>query len=587
MQSPCVDRSCLSTAPTRLPIQYNNPRERSAPAQAIYEQMKANGTKIIAIDPRMTSTGLIADYYLPIRPGSDTALILSWIHVIIRDDLYDHDFVEKWSVGFDEIKELVKGWTPEKAAELCWVSPHIIEQTARVFASAKQGRFITGQTHEGQAPNGFRACRATAILESICGFMQNGCYFVPLDPNKFEDDYHHELDDTLPWSEQEKQIGSDRFRVIGYQGFNLLGETQLRHYGTKPYSYWCSQGHAPTLWRQIISEQPYPVKAVIIAGANPLSKFSNIKLVLEAFKKLELIVVADFFPNANTAMADYVFPMSDWMERPILDSYMTVGGGALGAGLNAVDPMFERRSDYDFWRGLSIKCGFGEYWPHETLLENHESRMKIMTFEELATGPRIIAEPLEPFSYARINPQTGLPKGFATPSGKAELHSSVLEQLGYDPLTHHTEPNFSPYSTPDYAEEYPLILITGMRVQPFYHSEHRQIRTWRDMHPDPICEINIETGQMLNPPVTDGDWVWVETHLGRVKMKVRTNFAILPGVVSAEHNWWFPEDDPKLPNLYGAFKSNINVVLDDDPDICGEEVGSYTNKNAMCKVYKA
>lgn len=109
----------------------------------------------------------------------------------------------------------------------------------------------------------------------------------------------------------------------------------------------------------------------------------------------------------------------------------------------------------------------------------------------------------------------------------------------------------------------------------------------RDLHPDPIVEVNNQMGQQMDPPLRDGDWAWIETHVGRVKMKVRLTTALTPGVVAAEHNWWFPEEDEKYPNLYGAFKSNINMILDDDPDKCGQEMGNYTCRNALCRIYRA
>ncbi|MGI6032614.1 MAG: molybdopterin dinucleotide binding domain-containing protein [Coriobacteriales bacterium] len=288
-------------------------------------------------------------------------------------------------------------------------------------------------------------------------------------------------------------------------------------------------------------------------------------------------------------MADYVFPMSDWMERPLLESYQASMMGTISCGMNAVEPMYERRSDYDFYRGLGVECGQEKYWPEKTLLENHNARLKGSgyTFQQIAEGPHQLSQEFHDYQYKDLDPKTGKPKGFATPSGKAEFHSGVLEALGQDPLIHFEEPNFSPYSTPEYAKKYPYILITGARIQPYYHSEHRQIPSLRAMHPDPIVEINPEDAQMCEPPIADGDWVYIETHMGRIKMRARVTTAVAVGVVSAEHNWWFPEDDPTYPNLYGAFKSSINVVLDDDPDKCGEELGNYTNKNAMCNIYRA
>lgn len=575
---------------TKCLVLNSNQRESAPPTFAGIEACKAGGAKIISITPRFGDVSRLADEYLMIRPGTDGALYLAWLNVIINEELYDKDFVEKWTVGFNELKEYVQGWTPEKAAEITWIPADKIRDTARMYATNKPARIIAMQSYDGQAPNGFRTLRAVCMLEAITGNIDDGCFIVgPYPRDRFVDDYEMECNDLVPDSQWKKQIGADRFKVLSHIGWNMIGEYQKKRFGSGMYAYWSNQGHSPMLWRQILSEKPYPVKALTLTGCGALTKFSNPKLIYEAFKKLDLLVVADFFPNANTALADYVFPMSDWMERPCLESSNAHLLGFLSAGLNAVPPMYERRSDYDFWRGLAVRCGQEKFWPQKTLEEVHDYRLERQgcTFEQFVTEKLMDAQELEYHKYEITDPQTGKPYGFGTPSGKVELRSSLLEKMGYDPLTHYEEPNFSPVSTPEYAKDYPYILITGARVQPYYHSEHRQIPSLRRLRPDPIVELNPETAQSLEPPVADGDWVYIETHLGRVKMKARVTTAIAPSVVSADHNWWFPEKDPKEPSLYGVWESNINVVLDDDPDKCGPELGQYTNKNAMCNIYRA
>ena len=161
---------------------------------------------------------------------------------------------------------------------------------------------------------------------------------------------------------------------------------------------------------------------------------------------------------------------------------------------------------------LGIECGQAEYWPEDNIPAMLDRRLAPagITFEELATTTKCLTEPIEYMKYAKKNPATGAPFGFATPSGKAEFKSGVLEKLGFDPLVHFEEPNFSPYSCDaEYLEKYPVILIAGNRAQPFYHSEFRQIPAMRDLHPDPIVEVNNQMGQQMDPPLRDGDWAWI------------------------------------------------------------------------------
>ncbi|UWG97787.1 molybdopterin-dependent oxidoreductase [Dehalobacter sp. DCM] len=575
---------------TKCIVLNSNQRESAPPTFAGVEAIKAGGAKVISINPRFSDVSRLSDEYLMLRPGTDGALYLAWLNVIINEELYDKEFVEKWVVGFEELKEFVQAWTPEKAAEITWLTADKIRESARIYATNKPARIIAMQSYDGQAPNGFRTLRAVAMLEAITGNVDESCFILgPYSNDKLVDDYEMELNELLPESQKKKQVGGDRFKVLGYVGWDMLGEYQKKRFNTKMYAYWSNQGHAPMVWRQILTEKPYPIKALTLTGCGALTKFSNPKLIYEAFKKLDLLVVADFFPNANTSLADYVFPMSDWMERMCLETSIAHLMGLLSGGLNAVEPMYERRSDYDFWRGLAVRCGQEEHWPQKTLEEVYDYRLSRqgMTFRQFVDEKLMDSGELEFHKYEQINPKTGEQFGFATPSGKVEFKSSLLEKMGYDSLTHYEEPNFSPISTPDYAKKYPYILITGARVQPFYHSEHRQIPSLRKMRPDPIVEMNPILAQSLEPPIADGDWAYIETHLGRIKMKAKLTTALNPNVVSADHNWWFPEKDANEPSLYGVWESNINVCLDDDPDICGPELGQYTNKNAMCNIYKA
>lgn len=496
---------------TKCLVLNSNQRESAPPMFSNIEQCKWAGGKIISINPRFGDVGRLADYYVPLRPGTDGALYLAWLHVIIEEELYDKEFVEKWCVGFDDLREAVKEWTPEKAAEVCWVPADTIAETARVYATNKPSRIIAMQAYDGQAPNGFRTLRAVAMLEAITGNIDDACYVLGpyTGENLFIDDFQMECTDRIPEDQWKKQVGGERFSVLGYPGWKLIGEQQKKRFGTQMYSYWSNQAHGPLVWRQILSGEPYPIKALIISGAAPLTKYSNPKIIYEAYKKLDLIVVLDFFHNPNTMMADYVLPMSDWMERDILETNTGHLSGFLASGMRAVNPMFERRSDYEFWRELGMRCGQQDDWPWKTLRDVYDYRLspQNLTFEEFALRKKSDAIPLVYHMYEQTNPKTGKPYGFGTPSGKVELKSAILDELGFDPVTHYEEPNFSPYSTPEYAEKYPYILITGGRVQPYYHSEHRQIPSLRAQHPDPIVEINPETAQALNPPVADGDWV--------------------------------------------------------------------------------
>jgi thiosulfate reductase / polysulfide reductase chain A len=247
--------------------------------------------------------------------------------------------------------------------------------------------------------------------------------------------------------------------------------------------------------------------------------------------------------------------------------------------------MGERRSDYDFFRDIGIKFGFGEYFPWETEEELAEYRLKPLgiTFKEAAGRYGIFSD--EPWLYNTINPRTGKPTGFATKTGKIELYSNVLEELGYDPLPFYEEPPESPVRTPEVTKDYPLILTTGSRVRPLFHSENRQLGIgMREQHPNPLMDIHPDTASKYG--IVDGDWAWIETKRGVIKQKAHVTEAIHPKVVNVEANWWFPEQPRQEPWLMGIFQSGANVLTLNDLDACDPISGGWAMRALLCKVYK-
>lgn len=175
--------------------------------------------------------------------------------------------------------------------------------------------------------------------------------------------------------------------------------------------------------------------------------------------------------------------------------------------------------------------------------------------------------------------------GFPTATGKVELYCTVLEKLGYDPLPFYEEPPEGPVSTPELNERYPLILNTGGKFMPMFHSEHRQLGIGtRERHPEPLMDIHPETAQKLG--ISESDWVWIETRRGRIKQKARLNDGILPNVVNAEASWWFPEMPGGEPSLHGLWESNANVLTLDEPDCRDPLTGGWCNRALLCRVYR-
>jgi thiosulfate reductase/polysulfide reductase chain A len=191
-----------------------------------------------------------------------------------------------------------------------------------------------------------------------------------------------------------------------------------------------------------------------------------------------------------------------------------------------------------------------------------------------------------PWTYETVNPRTGKTTGFATPSGRVELYSNVLKELGYDPLPFYEEPPESPVRTPEIAEEYPFILITGGRFRPMFHSENRQIGIgMREQHPDPLMDIHPETAHSLG--ISEGDWAYIESPRGAIKQKARITDGIDPRVINVEGHWWFPEEPASEPWLHGGWWANANVLTMIDAESCDPVTGGWPLRALVCKVYKA
>jgi len=558
-----------------------NPAESYPPTWRDMLASKKRGAKIIVIDPRRTPPAEAADIWLQIRPQTDGALGLAWLNVIINEGLYDKEFVDKWTYGFDKLRERVQEYPPERVAEICWVPAEKIIEAARMYATSKHALMPCGVKLDEIGKNSTQAIRAQCILRAITGNLdvEGGEPFgLSGDVLKVIHDYEMELQEKLSLEQRRKQIGAERFKLFGWPGYEMICKpSQGIPYVSPPTVNESCAAHEPSLWRAILTGEPYPVKALITQANNPMLQHTNTKLVYDALRALDLLVVMDYFMTPTAMLADYVLPAADWLERPVVSPIAGMRNYIL-AGERSVEPEYERRDDYQLWRGLGLRLGQQEYWPWKTLEECYDYRFKPLgyTFKQLVDTNGIVGPP-EFKKYEKYG-------GFATPTRKVELYSTIFEKLGYDPLPAYEEAPETPVSAPELAREYPLILTTGGRIKYFYHSEFRQIKPMRKMHPDPTLQIHPDTASKLG--IRDKDWVYVETHLGRVRFKAELFDGIDPRVVHAEHSWWFPEEAAEEPSLHGVWKSNINVLISDDPDYCDPICGGWPHMG-LCKVYKA
>ncbi|MCL2140357.1 MAG: molybdopterin-dependent oxidoreductase [Dehalococcoidia bacterium] len=541
---------------------------------------RAHGAKLIVIDPRRTPIAEEADLWLQLRPGTDAALLLGMLYVIISQELFNKEFVDKWCYGFNELKERVTEYPLERVAEITGVATELIASAAKLYATTSPACFVEGLGIEHN-PNVAPALQARWALAALTSNIdiRGGDEQVGPHPQILTDS---ELEPKISFTPQqiEKQIGTSRFKLLSRRTLELINPHAVRVWG-KPFAPHAA-AHAPSVYRAMLSGEPYPVRALFCFAANPLITQANPKLVAKAIQSLDLVVVADIFPTPTTALADYVLPAASWLECPILwdfsghSQYMAAGEAALPTFIQGE---YEHKTDYDIYRELAMRLGKGQYWPWPNLEAYYDAQIKPLglTHHEYVYQRRC---ELKSDSYRKYEE-----KGFATPTGKVELYSTVLEKLGYDPLPFYTEPPETIVSAPGLAQEYPFTLINGGRIREFFHSEWRQIDSVRQLHPNPKVQIHPITASKLR--IGEGDWVWIETLRGRIKEQAEISDRVQPQVIHAEHGWWYPELPESQPPQQRVWESNVNVLLDDNPDVCNPVTGGWPLRTALCKLYKA
>lgn len=269
-----------------------------------------NGAKLIVIDPFKSFNAGHADLWLQLRPGTDAALALGWLNVIIEEELYDAKFVADWTVGFAELKARVREFPLARVAQITGVPEQTIGDAARLYATSKPAIIPWGCTLDMQT-NSTNALRALGILRAITGNLDvpGGEIFFGYHP-QIRPCAEMELNELMPAEQKPKQLGSDRFKVLSWDCFDLTSKAMQPVWG-RPYANQCAGGtiaHAPSIWRAMATGDPYRVWAFIADGNNTLMSYTNTKAIYGGLTKLDLLVVMDFFTTPTAQIADYVLP---------------------------------------------------------------------------------------------------------------------------------------------------------------------------------------------------------------------------------------------------------------------------------------
>jgi anaerobic selenocysteine-containing dehydrogenase len=539
--------------------------------------LQEGGGKLIVVDPRRTDIADMADLHLQLRPGTDGALAYGMLNVIIQEKLYDADFVENWCVGFDELAAVVAPYTPERVSELTWLPAEQIIEAAHIFASGPAVipfGLATGELGKATTSAVFGKCYLRAITGNLD--LEGGARFADA-PNSIalRKETHWDTLMTHPLRTRDN-VSAEVFPAASVKAMKAFRQAMAKVHPEGPGPQIYMNCVAPSgLWTAICEEKPYPVRALLNQGGNIMVALGDARRIHEALssENLELSVNMDHYMTPGGQMADYVLPATDALERPLLASLWGFAD-TYWASKRLIQPLYERRDDYQFWADLGKRTGQADLWPER--LEDWFDRLLEpagITHDELASreSPWLAVAP-QHRRYEQV--------GFATASGKVELASSHMAALGYPAVQPYEEPSWSPERTPELFADYPLVLTTGSGIKWFYRSQQRQMAKMRKQQPYAEVTLHPDTAAALD--IQAGTMVWVETPHGRIRQVAVLDERIHPKVVHADSHWWYPERDG-ASELFGVWESNVNAILPDSVEHA-DYAGDCYMRGLVCKL---
>lgn len=481
------------------------------------EEARRNGARLVVIDPYKTRTARCADWYLPINPGTDVALALAMMHTIINENLYDAQYVRKYSLGFEQLKQRVQEYPPERVAQITGINAADIQTLAREYATTTPA-VIRVNYGVQRAENGGMAVRAISMLPCLTGSWQQvggGLWLslsgaFPFDRQSLE----------MPELMQKGPLGRPA-RTI-----NMVELGQALNTVNDP-----------------------PVKAIFVYNSNPAVVAPNHNDVVRGFLRPDLFtVVHEQFFTDTVNYADIVLPATTFFEhKDLLGAY---GHCYVQISNQAIAPLGECKSNSELFRILAARMGFTEECFRDT---DDEMIDLVLDAKDGAVDPdgwlKGIDRPrLENEGHVRLNFTDGpfLPYaqgGFTTPSGKAELYSESLAAKGLDPIASFVAPSESRHV--EKARRFPLELLSR-KADNFLNSSFCNIEAVQKMEHPELLEISAADAAPRN--IREGDWVRVFNIRGEVRLRARINGSVQPGVVAARLNWARLSPDGKSIN---------------------------------------
>jgi len=465
------------------------------------KEAKHAGARIVVIDPAKTRTAEQADWHVRPRPGTDAALALAMMHVIVRDGLHDVDYIARYTLGFDKLHARLAEYPPSRAELITGVPVHDIEALARAYATTRPSviRTLVGLEHHAQ---GGMTYRTIACLPALTGaWRDRGGGLLHL-------------------------VGRLRTLALNNAAVDMpqLEDTRIRSINMVQI------GRALT----DTSLAP-PIHALVVYNSNPAAIAPNQNLVLEGLKREDLFtVVIEQFMTDTARHADILLPATSQLEH--LDLLWSWGHAYLTLNLPAIAPLGEALPNTEIFRRLAQRMGFDEPCFRES--DEDIVRKALTSTHPYARG--ITFESLQQKGWARLN----IPEGyrpyaegnFPTTSGKCEFYSEALAGQGLDPLPGYTPARESHGGDQALRARYPLSLVTAKSALHFLNSSYANMPRQLRAEKEPLAEIH--SIDATERTIADGDLVRIFNDRGTLQLRARVGDGVVPGMIAVPSGWW-------------------------------------------------
>ncbi|MDR5855480.1 molybdopterin oxidoreductase family protein [Caballeronia sp. LZ062] len=467
------------------------------------QEAKRRGAKLIAIDPYRSLTAEKCHQHIALRPGTDAALALGMIHVLIREDLLDHEYIAKHTLGFEELATRAAQYSPSRVASICGIEEQTVVDLARAFGSTRKAAIRLNYGMQ-RVRGGGNAVRAVACLPSLTGAWRERSGGLLLSSSGWApvDNAALERPNLLPgWPN----------KLPRSINMNAIGDALL-HPGDAAFGP--------------------KIEAVIVYNSNPVAVAPDSAKVAAGFAREDLFtIVLEHFQTDTADYADLIFPATTQLEH--LDVHKSYGHTHVMANLPAIAPVGESRTNTDFFRGLARAMNLTEPALFET---DEQIASKAFRWDDPTLKGRGW-EALKASRWLELDlPDAPLAQGgFRTPSGKCEFYSERLAREGLDPLPDYLPPYESAEAAPELAARYPLAMISPP-ARNFLNSSFVNIESLRATEQEPHLDIHPADADARG--ITDGALVRIFNDRGSMQARARVTDRAREGVVVGLSIWW-------------------------------------------------